>query len=384
MSRATDAPTRVLILGGTAEARELADLATRHTGIEVVSSLAGRTADPVLPQGRTRVGGFGGAAGLAGWIAEHAVDAVIDATHPFASSISGNAAAAAAEVHVPLLALRRAPWVPQDGDRWHQVVSLQEAAHVVPALGERALLAIGRQGVHHFAADEHTWYLVRCIDPPEGALVGSSIQLARFGTFEVAQRIYDLIPTLRGLRTLPLRVGRHNLNASEVASFLAAREDVEWLSYPGLASGPHAHPQAACASRQNRCTGASLFRAVAPEASKSRTFAVPVTRLYDAIASAHGVMDLDALATARAVRQPVTTTSEAHEAFDGITYEKGAAVLATIERVTDRTKGRVKRVKTLLARQRMSADAALDLATSYAEWKQIPVVYTDSWPPLVR
>jgi hypothetical protein len=59
-------------------------------------------------------------------------------------------------------------------------------------------------------------------------------------------------------------------------------------------------------------------------------------------------------------------------------------VLATIERVTDRTKGRVKHIKTLLARQRMSADAALDLATSYAEWKQVPVVYTDSWPPLVR
>ena len=59
-------------------------------------------------------------------------------------------------------------------------------------------------------------------------------------------------------------------------------------------------------------------------------------------------------------------------------------VLATIERVTDRTKGKVKRVKTLLSRQRMSADAALDLATSYAEWKQVPVVYTDSWPPLVR
>lgn len=53
-------------------------------------------------------------------------------------------------------------------------------------------------------------------------------------------------------------------------------------------------------------------------------------------------------------------------------------VLATIERVTDRTKGRVKRVKTLLARQRMSADAAIDLATSYAEWKQVPVVYADS------
>jgi hypothetical protein len=59
-------------------------------------------------------------------------------------------------------------------------------------------------------------------------------------------------------------------------------------------------------------------------------------------------------------------------------------VLATIERVTDRTKGTVKRVKTLIARQRMSADAALDLATSYAEWKQVPVVYTDSWPELQR
>jgi hypothetical protein len=53
-------------------------------------------------------------------------------------------------------------------------------------------------------------------------------------------------------------------------------------------------------------------------------------------------------------------------------------VLATIERVTDRTKGKVKRVKTLVTRQRMSADAAIDLATSYAEWKQVPVVYADA------
>jgi hypothetical protein len=62
-------------------------------------------------------------------------------------------------------------------------------------------------------------------------------------------------------------------------------------------------------------------------------------------------------------------------------------ILATIERVTDRTKGGVsaaKRVKTLLARQRMSADAALVLAMSYAERKHVSVVYADAAAPQTR
>ena len=112
---------RVLILGGTTEAR---GLAARLVGGEfgVVSSLAGRVASPRLPAGEVRIGGFGGATGLASWIGSHGIRAVIDATHPFAAAISWNAAAAAAASHVPLLALRRTAWVRGVGDLWHETL----------------------------------------------------------------------------------------------------------------------------------------------------------------------------------------------------------------------------------------------------------------------
>lgn len=110
----------VLILGGTTEARRLAELLHGTPGLELTSSLAGRVASPRLPPGEVRVGGFGGAAGLAEWLREHAVDALIDATHPFAGTMSFHAAQAAATAHVPLLALRRPGWVPVEGDDWHE------------------------------------------------------------------------------------------------------------------------------------------------------------------------------------------------------------------------------------------------------------------------
>ena len=158
---------RVLILGGTSEARGLAARLVGGAHIAVVSSLAGRVASPRLPAGEVRVGGFGGATGLASWIGSHGIRAVIDATHPFAARISWNAAAAAAAAHVPLLALRRAAWVRGEGDRWHEVASLQDAAQLLPGLGHRHFLTIGRQGVSSFAEVREAWFLVRSVDPPE-------------------------------------------------------------------------------------------------------------------------------------------------------------------------------------------------------------------------
>src|SRR5213082_3166502 len=96
----------ILILGGTAEARELA-AGLDAAGVSVTSSLAGRVSSPRLPAGETRVGGFGGPEALAGWILEHDVRAVIDATHPFAQRISASAAGACRAAAVPLLRLER-------------------------------------------------------------------------------------------------------------------------------------------------------------------------------------------------------------------------------------------------------------------------------------
>lgn len=158
----------VLILGGTTEARALAGLLTGLPGVHTTSSLAGRVAAPRLPPGDVRVGGFGGADGLAAWLRAHRVDVLIDATHPFAETISFNAARATAATHVPLLALRRPGWVPGEGDDWHAVESLDEAAAVLPALGRRVFLTTGRMGLAAFAGLTDPWFLVRSVDPPEG------------------------------------------------------------------------------------------------------------------------------------------------------------------------------------------------------------------------
>ncbi|MFE0105769.1 cobalt-precorrin-6A reductase [Streptomyces sp. NPDC059009] len=160
----------VLILGGTAEARRLAEVL--HTaapaGTRVTTSLAGRVAAPRRPPGDVRVGGFGGAEGLVGWVREHQVDAVIDATHPFAGTISFSAAAATATAHVPLLALRRPGWVAGPGDDWHPVGSLTEAAALLPALGaRRVFLSTGRLGLAAFAPLGEFHFLLRSVEPPE-------------------------------------------------------------------------------------------------------------------------------------------------------------------------------------------------------------------------
>ncbi|RPK61889.1 Precorrin-6A reductase [Streptomyces sp. ADI96-02] len=159
---------RVLVLGGTTEARLLAErLAADDRRVSVTTSLAGRVAAPRLPPGDVRIGGFGGPDGLAAWIREHRVDALVDATHPFAATMSRNAAEAAARVHVPLLALRRPGWAAQDGDRWHFAESLAEAAELLPAQGERVFLTTGRMGLAAFADLDGLWFLVRSVDAPE-------------------------------------------------------------------------------------------------------------------------------------------------------------------------------------------------------------------------
>jgi precorrin-6A/cobalt-precorrin-6A reductase len=160
-------PVHILVLGGTTEARRLAESLVTADGIKVTSSLAGRVARPKLPPGEVRVGGFGGADGMAEWLRAHRVDAVIDATHPFAGTISFNAASAAAAVHVPLLALRRPGWVPVEGDRWHGAGSLAEAAELLPELGRRVFLTTGRMGLAAFAALDSLWFLMRSVDAPE-------------------------------------------------------------------------------------------------------------------------------------------------------------------------------------------------------------------------
>jgi precorrin-6A/cobalt-precorrin-6A reductase len=157
----------VLVLGGTREARELAQACASLPGLRTVSSLAGRTSDPLPLPGLVRVGGFGGVRGLAAYLRSERVGAMIDATHPFAARISGNAAAAAEATGVALLALRRPNWTPEPGDDWRRVPSLQAAAALLPQVGTRVFLTTGRQGIGAFAQLDGCWFLARSVEPPE-------------------------------------------------------------------------------------------------------------------------------------------------------------------------------------------------------------------------
>lgn len=156
---------RVLLLGGTAEAARMAS-ALAKAGVDAVYSYAGRTEDPVAQPLPVRVGGFGGVAGLTAYLAAEGITHVIDATHPFAAQMSGNAVKATAAAGTELIALERAPWQATKGDRWTRVSDLVEA---VAALGEaprRVFLAIGRQTLGAFAGAPQHHYLLRLVDPP--------------------------------------------------------------------------------------------------------------------------------------------------------------------------------------------------------------------------
>ncbi|MGW5770807.1 cobalt-precorrin-6A reductase [Streptomyces longwoodensis] len=160
----------VLILGGTTEARELAAVLAARPGVRVTTSLAGRVSRPGALDGEVRTGGFGGAGGLAAWIRDQDVAAVVDATHPFAAGITANAARAAADTGRPLVVLRRPGWSPGPGDRWHDVPSLEAAAALLPSLGRRAFLTTGRLGLATFAHVTDVHFVVRSVEPPEPPL----------------------------------------------------------------------------------------------------------------------------------------------------------------------------------------------------------------------
>jgi precorrin-6A/cobalt-precorrin-6A reductase len=157
---------RILILGGTGEARELAaELAA--AGVDVLSSLVGRVREPRLPDGPVRIGGFGGAAGLAAFLGAEGITGVVDATHPFAGTITAHAAQAATQAGVPLLVLRRPEWEAEPS--WRAVADIRAAAEAVRAWpGESVFLTTGRRDLDVFAADDRHRFLVRTVDPPDG------------------------------------------------------------------------------------------------------------------------------------------------------------------------------------------------------------------------
>jgi precorrin-6A/cobalt-precorrin-6A reductase len=160
---------RVLLLGGTTEATALAHAFTK-AGIDAVFSYAGRTANPIEQPLPTRLGGYGGAKGMAEYIIDAGITHIVDATHPFATQISQNAVEACVMTGTPMIAHERLPWVAQPGDDWLQVADTNAAISALPTAPARIFLAIGKQTLPAFAAQPQHFYLLRLVDAPDAEL----------------------------------------------------------------------------------------------------------------------------------------------------------------------------------------------------------------------
>src|ERR1700688_2981709 len=187
-SSASGMKKHILILGGTTEAREFGQQLADRTDIAASLSLAGRTASPLAQAVPVRRGGFGGVDGLTQYLRDNAIDALIDATHPYAPTISAHALRAASQTKTPMIALCRPPWCAAAGDRWTEVLDAHEAARTLGIKPQNVFLALGRQEIAHFAAAPQHHYLIRSVDPvdPPLAVPHARYVLAR-GPFEEEQ-----------------------------------------------------------------------------------------------------------------------------------------------------------------------------------------------------
>lgn len=177
---------RVLILGGTGDAVELAGRISKLDGVEVFTSLAGRTQNPKVENlDNIRIGGFGGVTGLVKYFQDTNIEAVIDATHPFARQISNHGAIAANQVQIPYLMMVRPAWEKQPEDNWIEVESLEQAAQVLMEVGERVFLTVGRQEIGLFSHLEEIWFLMRMIDPPTDVKIPTGKIILERGPFSL-------------------------------------------------------------------------------------------------------------------------------------------------------------------------------------------------------
>lgn len=211
-------PKRILILGGTGEGRALARRLTADPRYSPVTSLAGLTSEPEAIDGETRTGGFGGAAGLASFIDERGIAAVVDAAHPFAARISANAVDACRGAGVPCLRLERARWEAQGGDEWTHVGDVEEAAAAVPPKA-RAFVTVGRKEIAAFMARDDVSILARMIERPDEPVPRHvEIMLAR-PPFTTAQET-----NLMRARGITVLVTKNSGGDATYAKVAAARE----------------------------------------------------------------------------------------------------------------------------------------------------------------
>ena len=255
---------RVLILGGTTEAAQLARLLSDDPRFAPTLSLAGRTAQPALPGTSYRIGGFGGSEGLARWLADQRIDAIVDATHPFAARISENAVVAARETRIPFASIVRPAWIAQAGDRWTMVESAESAARALGARPARVLLTIGRSELAAFKAAPMHSYVARSVDAPASENLPPTTELIlQRGPFDAAaeeQLLRD--------RRIEIVVAKNSGGDATYAKIAAARK----LGLPVV-----------MIARPPKPAGLAL-----PDAAAAQAWLVSLVRAHDA-ASERGV-----------------------------------------------------------------------------------------------
>jgi precorrin-6A/cobalt-precorrin-6A reductase len=213
------ATMRALLLGGTGDANALAEALVR-THIDAIYSYAGRTQIPLGHALPTRIGGFGGAAGLADYIRQERITHVIDATHPFAAEMSRHAVEACAATNTPLIGLERAPWTNLSGDNWIEVADIDAAVGALPDAPARVFLAIGRQHIAPFAAKPQHAYSLRFVDAPDGALpLPNAEVIVSRGPFTL-----EADRTLMASRRIDILIARNSGGNGARAKIDAARE----------------------------------------------------------------------------------------------------------------------------------------------------------------
>jgi precorrin-6A/cobalt-precorrin-6A reductase len=208
----------VLILGGTGEAAEVAELAVAEKCWHVLTSLAGRTKAPRALAGDVRVGGFGGVDGLAQYMRDNAVTNVVDATHPFAVTISRHAEEACERLSIPRVMLRRMPWQREPKDDWIEVGSHAEASQRIPQGAGRIFLTTGKQNLAVYSTHDDKWFLVRVVDKPEHVPLANYALVVARGPFSETQET-ELLEH-HGIETL---VAKNSGGAGTYAKILAAR-----------------------------------------------------------------------------------------------------------------------------------------------------------------
>lgn len=221
-------------------------------GTDAVFSYAGRTAKPVSQPLPTRVGGFGGAEGLAAYMQAEAITHVVDATHPFAAQMSTNAVQACEMAGVPLCAFERPAWQAGESDTWVHADSIEAAVEALPETPARVFLAIGKQNLSQFAAKPQHHYLLRLVDEPEAPLPlpHTMVEIAR-GPFDAADDTALMqhhgithvvaknaggtgaaakLTAARGLGLPVVMIGRPKVPERPVKGSVA--EVMAWLSHP--------------------------------------------------------------------------------------------------------------------------------------------------------